>query len=69
MNFQKIELELYDLANLPTRIRKERELKRWRIIMAKKKEPNVSSEHIGILLGLLLGLLLFGGNFKETEGE
>jgi hypothetical protein len=37
--------------------------------MAKKKESNMGSEHIGILLGLLLGLLLFGGNFKETEGE
>ena len=37
--------------------------------MAKKKETNVSSEHIGILLGLLLGLLLFGGNFKEEDGE
>ena len=37
--------------------------------MAKKKDTNVGSEHIGILLGLLLGLLLFGGNFKETEGE
>ena len=37
--------------------------------MAKKKESNMGSEHIGILLGLLLGLLLFGGNFKEKEGE
>lgn len=37
--------------------------------MAKKKETNVGSEHIGILLGLLLGLLLFGGSFKETEDE
>lgn len=37
MSFQKIELELYDLANLPTRIRKERELKRWRDIMAQQK--------------------------------
>lgn len=37
--------------------------------MTKKKEPNIGSEHIGVLLGLLLGLLLFGGNFKETEGE
>jgi hypothetical protein len=37
--------------------------------MAKKKESNMGSEHIRILLGLLLGLLLFGGNFKETDGE
>ena len=37
--------------------------------MEKKKESNMSSEHIGILLGLLLGLLLFGGNFKKTKGE
>lgn len=37
MSFQKIELELYDLANLPTRIRKERELKRWRDIMAQQR--------------------------------
>lgn len=37
--------------------------------MTKKKETNVCSEHISILFGLLLGLLLFGGNFKETEGE
>ena len=37
--------------------------------MAKKKESNSGSESIGILLGLLLGLLLFGGNFKETDGE
>ena len=37
MSFQKIELELYDLANLPARIRKERELKRWRDIMAQQK--------------------------------
>jgi hypothetical protein len=37
MSFQKIELELYDLANLPDRIRKERELKRWRDIMAQQR--------------------------------
>ena len=37
--------------------------------MTKKKETNIGSEHISILFGLLLGLLLFGGNFKETEGD
>ena len=37
--------------------------------MAKKKESNMGSEHIGILLGLLLGLLLFGGKFKEEESD
>lgn len=37
MSFQKIELELYDLANLPDRIRKEREIKRWREIMAQQR--------------------------------
>jgi len=37
--------------------------------MTKKKETNVGPEHIGILFGLLLGLLLFGGNFKKTEGD
>jgi len=37
--------------------------------MTKKKETNIGSEHIGILLGLLLGLLLFGENFKEAEDE
>lgn len=37
MSFQRIELELYDLANLPDRIRKERELKRWRNIMAQQR--------------------------------
>lgn len=37
--------------------------------MTKKKETNVGSEHISILFGLLLGLLLFGGNFKEAEDE
>ena len=37
MSFQKIELELYDLSNLPKRLRKERELKRWRDIMAQQR--------------------------------
>lgn len=37
MSIQKDELSLYDLTNLPDRIRKERELKRWREIMAQQK--------------------------------
>lgn len=37
MSIQKDELSLYDLTNLPDRIRKERELKRWRDIMAQQK--------------------------------
>lgn len=37
MSIQKDELSLYDLTNLPDRIRKERELKRWRDIMAQQR--------------------------------
>ena len=31
------ELQLYDITNIPDRISKERELKRWREIMAQQK--------------------------------
>lgn len=31
------ELQLYDITNLPDRLRKERELKRWRDIMAQQR--------------------------------
>ena len=31
------ELQLYDITNLPDRLRKQRELKRWRDIMAQMK--------------------------------
>lgn len=37
MSIQKDELSLYDITNLPNRIRKERELKRWRDIMAQQR--------------------------------
>lgn len=40
MSIQKDELNLYDLTNLPDRVRKELELKRWREIMAQQRKEN-----------------------------
>lgn len=37
MSFQRYDISLYDIANLPDWIRKDRELKRWRDIMAQMK--------------------------------